>query len=200
MPLFMARAGLAEGISLMKTSEIRRLWIPARLVYLQPAADAKDLVIDVRLVSIARDEKEDVFPSEMADWERANRAPRDLASPPKSAQTTPSGLKFRVLKSGKHKADASPTGETVSFSYKAWTKDGKLLDHAIVGEVHHGRDANNGAPPSLLIAGLAEALRLMRPGNQYRFWIPAELAHGNEPRVPNVPAGPIVVNIELTDP
>lgn len=200
LPLFMARAGLAEGISLMKTSEMRRLWIPARLVYLQPAADAKDLVIDVRLVSIARDEKEDVFPSEMADWERANRAPRDLASPPKSAQTTPSGLKFRVLKSGKHKVDALPRGETVSFSYKAWTKDGKLLDHAIVGEVHHGRDANNGAPPSLLIAGLAEALRLMRPGNQYRFWIPAELAHGNEPRVPNVPAGPIVVNIELIDP
>jgi len=197
LPLSLAMGGLGEAIATMRSSELRRFWIPAKLAHATPTADAKNLVFDIRLVSIAREEEPYLFPDEMDELEKANRAPRELASPPRSAQTTPSGLKYRVLETKKGRRAESGNEETTSFTFKAWTKDGKLLDHGTVGQGYRGSGSPQGSPALLLIDGMAEAVRLMRPGKQYRFWIPAALAYGDDPHLPNVPAGMILVDLEM---
>ena len=195
IPLSLAVGGLGEGILMMKTSEARRFWIPAELAFATPAKAQKDLVLDVRLVEIARGEEEDLFLSTEEEIDQMRRPPRDLGSPPKTAAATPSGLKYRVLREGEEKVASAADAETASITYKAWTKSGRLFDRGSVGQVSYGL-AEIGAPLPLLLPGLAEGIRLMPPGSEYRLWIPAELAYGTEPRAAGVPAGPLVVDVQ----
>jgi peptidyl-prolyl cis-trans isomerase A (cyclophilin A) len=136
---------------------------------------------------------------EIEEMEKENKAPRDLQAPPASAKTTATGLKYRLLNTGKSKSKLvdKEDGESVSMTYKVWTKNGTLVDHGSLGEIAYGREANQGAPFALVIRGLAEGLALMKPLQEFRLWIPAHLAHGDSPRVPNVPAGPLVVDVKL---
>jgi FKBP-type peptidyl-prolyl cis-trans isomerase len=184
---------------MMKTSEARRLWLPAGVAFAAPAADRQDLVLDLRLVAIQaeRDDERDLLLEDEVDaLERANRAPKDLARPPKAAKTTPSGLTYRALRQGK-RAVAPVTAETVSLTFKAWSQNGRLFARGSVGAATWGHDANNGAPLALLIPGLAEGIRLMPPDSEYRFWISARLAWAEQPRAAEVPAGPIVVDVRM---
>jgi FKBP-type peptidyl-prolyl cis-trans isomerase len=47
-----------------------------------------------------------------------------------------------------------------------------------------------------VIKGWTEGLQLMEPGESRRFWIPAELAYGTNPR-PGAPAGMLVFDVDL---
>ncbi len=48
-----------------------------------------------------------------------------------------------------------------------------------------------------VIKGWTEGLQLMKVGDSYRFWIPGNLAYGNRPTRPGVPAGMLVFDVEL---
>lgn len=199
LPLALALGGLAEGIGMMKTTESRRFWIPARLAFATSTAEQKDLVFDVSLISVAEADQEDVLLSTDEELDDLRRPPRDLARRPNTAQSAPSGLAWRLIKKGKSKLDALPGCRVAVLGYKAWTIDGSLFDRAGLGQVGFRGAIEIGVALPLLIPGFAEGIRLMSPGNQYRLWIPAELAYGKEPRVPNVPAGPLVLDIDLTN-
>jgi FKBP-type peptidyl-prolyl cis-trans isomerase/HEAT repeat protein len=198
LPLALVIGGLAEGIVMMRTTEVRRLWIPARLAFAAPTAEQKDLVLDVRLIAVAEGDDEDVFLSTGEELAELRRPPRDLARPPSTAQTTTSGLAWRLLKKGKAKTEGSSGGETAALGYKAWTSDGSLFDRAGLGRIGYREGIELGTPLPLLIPGLAEGIRQMAPGNQYRLWIPPALAYGTEPLAPDVPAGPLVLDVDLT--
>jgi len=116
-------------------------------------------------------------------------APPDVAAPPSDAQRTASGLASKVLQPGR--GTAHPKADSrVRVHYTGWTTDGKMFDSSVSrGEpiVFGLRD---------VIDGWTEGVQLMVEGEKRRFWIPAELAYGNEP---GKPQGMLVFDVELID-
>lgn len=102
------------------------------------------------------------------------------------------GLAYKVLKSGP--ADGAHPGrnDTVTVHYIGKLADGTQFDAS-------GGDGTGEASfkVSGVIAGFAAALKLMRPGDQWRVYIPAYLAYGDQAK-PTIPAGStLVFDIEL---
>jgi peptidylprolyl isomerase len=172
LPLNAVIKGWGEGLQLMVVGEKRRFWIPQNLAYdpPQPGAPAGMLVFDVELLGINKPPK----------------APEDVAGPPKTAKKTKSGLAYRVLQKGKGKERPAATS-TVEVHYSGWTTDGKMFDSSVA----------RGQPASFqlngVIKGWTEGVQLMTVGEKTRFWIPADLAYGENGRVP----GMLVFDIEL---
>ncbi len=171
--------GWTEGVQLMVEGEKRRFWIPADLAYgekpKRPGAPAGDLVFDVELIYI----------------DKPLPAPKDVAKAPSNAKTTPSGLKYIVLKEG---SGAKPkASDKVKVNYSGWTKDGKNFDNS----------KKRGVPAEFgldrVIPGWTEGVQLMSIGSSYRFWIPGDLAYGDTPSRPGAPAGTLVFDIDLLD-
>ncbi|HEU4580812.1 MAG TPA: FKBP-type peptidyl-prolyl cis-trans isomerase [Polyangiaceae bacterium] len=172
--------GWTEGLQLMTTGEKVRFWIPAELAYgetpRRPGAPAGQLTFDVELLEIMKPPP----PPEV---------PKDVAAPPASAKKTASGLRYRVLTPGKGKVHPKPEN-TVKVHYSGWTTDGKMFDSSVA----RGRPIDFRL--TQVIKGWTEGLQLMVEGEKTRFWIPAELAYGNNP-APGQPKGMLVFDVEL---
>lgn len=177
--------GWTEGVQLMLVGEKRRFWIPANLAYgeqpKRPGAPAGDLIFDIELLKvIPAPEKRDT--------------PKDLLRPPATAKRTKSGLAYAKLESSELDDPKRPTAnDVVLVNYWGWAKDGKQFDSTY----------DKGEPISLplnrVIPGWTEGMQLMREGELYRFWIPAELAYGDEPKRPGAPAGDLVFDVQLLE-
>ncbi|MFH1810578.1 MAG: FKBP-type peptidyl-prolyl cis-trans isomerase [Pseudomonadota bacterium] len=114
--------------------------------------------------------------------------PADVAAPPADATTTSSGLAFKVLRPGtgpKPKAT-----DSVEVHYSGWTTDGTLFDSSVQ------RGETTEFPLNRVIAGWTEGVQRMQVGEKSRFWIPAKLAYGDNPRG-GAPGGMLVFDIEL---
>ncbi len=118
-------------------------------------------------------------------------APPDVAAPPKDAESTPSGLRSKVLEKGAGNEHPEPQ-DRVRVHYSGWTPDGKMFDSS----VKRGAPATFGV--AQVIKGWTEGLQLMTEGESRRFWIPAELAYGKNPR-PGAPAGDLVFDVKLLE-
>ena len=116
-------------------------------------------------------------------------APPDVATPPKDAHKTSSGLASKVLTPGTGKEHPKATSE-VTVHYTGWTTDGKMFDSSVV------RGQPSTFPLNMVIKGWTEGVQLMVVGEKRRFWIPANLAYGNSPRE-GAPKGMLVFDIEL---
>jgi FKBP-type peptidyl-prolyl cis-trans isomerase len=166
--------GWTEGVQLMVEGEKRRLWIPAKLAYEgKPGRPQGMLVFDVELLDILK-----VPPP-----------PPDVAAPPADAQTSESGLAWKVLKPGTGTKKASKTG-SVRVHYTGWTTDGVMFDSSV----------QRGTPSlfqlTKVIPGWTEGLQLMVEGEARRFWIPKKLAYRG---APGKPEGMLVFDIELIE-
>ncbi len=172
--------GWTEGVQLMKVGEKRRFWIPPDLAYgekpMRPGAPAGTLVFDVELLQIIPAPKP--IP-----------APPDVAAAPREAKKTESGLAYKILQKGTGTRHPKAT-DTVEVHYTGWTTDGKMFDSSVV----RGQTAS--FPLNRVIPGWTEGVQLMTEGEKTRFWIPAKLAYGNNPR-PGAPAGTLVFDVEL---
>ncbi len=115
-------------------------------------------------------------------------APDDVAASPEDAQKSDSGLSSRVLVKGTGSEHPSATN-TVTVHYTGWTTDGKMFDSSVV------RGQTSSFPLNRVIKGWTEGLQLMVVGEKRRFWIPADLAYGENGRVP----GMLVFDIELLE-
>ena len=113
-------------------------------------------------------------------------APDDVAAPPQDAQKSDSGLSSRVLVKGTGSEHPGPTS-TVTVHYTGWTTDGKMFDSSVV------RGQTSTFPLNRVIKGWTEGVQFMVVGEKRRFWIPADLAYGENGRVP----GMLVFDIEL---
>ncbi len=115
--------------------------------------------------------------------------PSDVKAPPADASKTASGLASKVLQAGK--GDTKPAAaDTVTVHYSGWTTDGKLFDSS----VKRGQPAS--FPLNGVIKGWTEGLQLMVEGEKRRFWIPADLAYGENPGGGR-PGGTLVFDVEL---
>jgi peptidylprolyl isomerase len=172
--------GWTEGLQLMTVGEKARFWIPGKLAYgdtpAQPGMPAGMLVFDVELLDIAVGPKPPTVPP-------------DVKAPPANAKKTESGLAYRVLQKGTGTKHPGPTDQ-VTVHYSGWTTDGKMFDSSVT----------RGEPTSFglngVIKGWTEGVQLMVEGEKTRFWIPGNLAYGDNPR-PGAPAGMLVFDIEL---
>jgi FKBP-type peptidyl-prolyl cis-trans isomerase len=104
-------------------------------------------------------------------------------------QTTPSGLQYKVLKSG---AGPSPSAtSTVQAHYRGQFPDGRVFDQSRAGEP---------ATFSLqrVIPGWTEALQKMKVGDQWQLFIPPELAYGPEGFGDDIPPNAaLIFEVEL---
>jgi len=115
--------------------------------------------------------------------------PKDVSAVPADAVKTKSGLASKVLEAGSGEGHPA-AADTVTVHYSGWTTDGKLFDSS----VKRGQPAS--FPLNRVIKGWTEGLQLMSIGEKRRFWIPSELAYGNNPGGGR-PAGLLVFDVEL---
>lgn len=118
-------------------------------------------------------------------------APPDVAAAPADAAKTASGLASKVVVKGTGTDKPSATSR-VKVHYTGWTTDGKMFDSS----VKRGQPAV--FPLNAVIKGWTEGVQLMVVGERRRFWIPANLAYGENPR-PGAPKGMLVFDVELLE-
>jgi len=107
-------------------------------------------------------------------------------------KTTVSGLQYEVLQEGDGKTKPKAS-DIVQVKYT-----GKLLD----GTVFDSTDKNGGAPADInlgaVIQGWTEGTQLMSKGSKYRFYIPSDLAYGDQGAGGAIPGGAtIIFDVEL---
>ncbi len=114
-------------------------------------------------------------------------SPPDVAAPPADAETTPSGLAWRVITEGTGAVHPARNDE-VTVHYSGWTTDGEGFDSSVA----------RGKPSTFrltqVIPGWTEGVQLMVVGEKSRFWIPEQLAYKG---VDGRPQGTLVFDIEL---
>lgn len=115
--------------------------------------------------------------------------PTDVSAVPTDAISTESGLASRVLQAGDG-SEKPAANDTVTVHYSGWTTDGELFDSS----VRRGQPAS--FPLNRVIKGWTEGLQLMVANEKRRFWIPAELAYG-ENAGGGRPSGMLVFDVEL---
>ena len=171
--------GWDEGIALLHVGDVAILTIPSNLGYGERAmgkipANAT-LVFEVELM--------------------------DVKSPPKpwdvsglKENTTPSGLKYIVLKKGT--GEKAENGKTVSVHYSGFLGDGtwKLFDSS----VQRNQPIEFMLGQGQVIKGWDEGIGLMNIGDKMRLIIPYDLAYGEQGRPPIIPAKAVLIfDVEL---
>ncbi|MBQ9253684.1 MAG: FKBP-type peptidyl-prolyl cis-trans isomerase [Bacteroidales bacterium] len=102
---------------------------------------------------------------------------------------TPSGLQYTVLQEGVGQKPLST--DKVRVHYHGTLLNGTVFDSSVQ------RGESIVFPLNQVIAGWTEGVQLMNVGSKYRFYIPADLAYGDQP-VGNIPAGStLIFEVEL---
>lgn len=106
---------------------------------------------------------------------------------------TESGLQYEVMSSTDD--GASPTAQdTVRVHYHGTLINGDVFDSSV------DRGEPIEFPLSGVIAGWTEGVQLMSEGDKYKFFIPSDLAYGENSPSPAIPAGSVLVfEVELLE-
>ncbi len=107
--------------------------------------------------------------------------------------TTASGLQYQVLSSGAANAPSPTTEDSVLAHYHGTFVDGSVFDSS----VDRGEPAEFGL--SQVIPGWTEALQLMKKGDKWRLFIPADLAYGPSGSGPIPPHSTLIFDVELLE-
>jgi FKBP-type peptidyl-prolyl cis-trans isomerase len=105
-------------------------------------------------------------------------------------KVTASGLQYLVINMGKGEKPTSTT--RVKVHYHGTTIEGKVFDSS----VNRGEPATFGL--NQVIPGWTEGLQLMPVGSKFRFFIPQELAYGENPLSQEIkPYSVLIFDVEL---
>ncbi len=108
----------------------------------------------------------------------------------KKVKVTPSGLQYEILKEGK--GDKPSETSQVKVHYHGTTIDGKVFDSS----VDRGEPIVFGL--NQVIKGWTEGVQLMPIGSKFKFYIPQELAYGeNSPSPAIKPYSTLIFEVEL---
>ena len=103
----------------------------------------------------------------------------------KHVVSTPSGLQYFIVKSGPRTGRSPGEGDTVTFHYEGKLVTGETFDSSYErGEPLIGRVDG-------FVPGFTEALKLMRPGDEWIVWVPPALGYGERARG-SIPANSVL--------
>lgn len=106
--------------------------------------------------------------------------------------TLDSGLQYEVLKSGEEGASSPGISDMVTTHYHGTLVDGTVFDSS----VDRGQPAT--FPVGGVIKGWIEALQLMKVGDKWKLYVPADLAYGAQSPSPKIPPNSaLVFEVEL---
>jgi peptidylprolyl isomerase/FKBP-type peptidyl-prolyl cis-trans isomerase FklB len=108
-------------------------------------------------------------------------------------KTLPSGLQYVVVRSGAAEGVRPLPGDQIKVHYEGKLLSGEVFDSS------YDRGVPAVMPLDGLIPGWVEALQLMRPGDEWRIFVPAELGYGDQGGGPIPPGATLVFRIELID-
>jgi FKBP-type peptidyl-prolyl cis-trans isomerase len=118
-------------------------------------------------------------------------APKADSGQKSEMKTTPSGLKYTVLKQGTGTVSPKAT-DTVNVHYHGTLLDGTVFDSS----VERGQPIS--FPLNGVIPGWTEGLQLMKVGDKFKFEIPPNLAYGANSPSPKIPPNStLVFEVEL---
>ncbi len=107
---------------------------------------------------------------------------------------TESGLQYEVMVAAADGQPAPEASDTVRVHYHGTLIDGTVFDSS----VERGEPAQ--FPVTGVIRGWVEALQMMKVGDKWKLFIPAELAYGARSPSPRIPANSaLVFEVELLD-
>ncbi len=107
-------------------------------------------------------------------------------------RVTDSGLQYRVIAEGSGERPGS--GDSVTVHYRGKLLDGSEFDSS------YKRNEPTSFALNAVIPGWTEGLQLMTVGSKYEFYIPYELAYGEQGRPPVIPpAALLIFEVELLD-
>ena len=110
----------------------------------------------------------------------------------KGVVTLPSGLQYKVLKSGKGKSPKLT--DTVVTNYHGTLLDGTVFDSS------YDRGQAVSFPVNAVIKGWTEALMKMKVGDKWELVIPSNLAYGEQGAPPKItPGATLVFIVELLE-
>jgi FKBP-type peptidyl-prolyl cis-trans isomerase FklB len=114
------------------------------------------------------------------DFLAAHQSERDVI-------TTPSGLQYVVTSSGPATGERPTAASIVEVNYEGKLLNGQVFDSS------YTRGAAAQFPVNALIAGWVEVLQLMRPGDEWTIWIPANLAYGERGASGLIPPNSVLI-------
>lgn len=89
-------------------------------------------------------------------------------------KTLPSGLQYKVVRSGPPDGMRPQETDEVKVNYEGKFLNGKIFDSS------YERGMPAAMPLKALIPAWVEALKLMRPGDEWILYVPPELGYGEE--------------------
>ena len=104
----------------------------------------------------------------------------------KGVHTTPSGLQYKINHQTKGKSPKAT--DTVTVEYEGRLIDGTVFDSTAM---HGNKPAT--FPLNGVIPGWTEGLQLMNEGSNFTFYIPADLAYGDQSPSPLIPANSTLI-------
>ena len=100
--------------------------------------------------------------------------------------TLPSGLEYKIVKSGPADGHHPDLSDVVKVNYEGKLTSGAVFDSSF----QRGEPAS--FPLQGLVQGWVEALQLMRPGDEWILYVPPSLGYGDEDKGP-IPANSVLV-------
>lgn len=105
---------------------------------------------------------------------------------------TASGLQYEIIKKGR--GDNPKATSTVKVHYTGTTINGEVFDSSVE------RNEPVSFPLNAVIPGWTEGVQLMKVGAKYRFYIPQELAYGqNSPTALIPPYSVLIFDVQLLE-
>ena len=101
-------------------------------------------------------------------------------------KTTASGLQYKVNHEGSGKKPKATDMVTVQY-------EGRLIDGTIFDSTAQRNNQPATFPLNGVIPGWTEGLQLMSEGSDYTFYIPAQLAYGEQSPTSAIPANSVLV-------
>ena len=106
-------------------------------------------------------------------------------------KTTPSGLQYKVVKTGNGK-DSPKATDTVKVHYHGTLIDGSVFDSS----VERGEPVS--FPLNGVIPGWTEGVQLMKVGDKFQFVVPSKLAYGEQGAGGKIgPNSTLIFDVEL---